>query len=556
MNRHMPKIQHLVDKKKEQTLAKHRRLGFANEDDYGNILPPEDFQFTFPVLDDDGSFHGVNAWAENFKALLDAHPVYSDDDDVLAGKWMFIMARMRPGYLLHKSPYPFDYSHLHPEQELYDITHGIGKDAHFAPDYRIGLSLGFGGLYEKVKASLSLLEGDPEAEELLNAEFNVISAIQSWIARTAEITTGEKRRSNQKLITDPPETMLEACRWIAWFSMAGRVYNRGGSGARLDDILLPYYEKDTASGLIDDDDAVYYLACLLLNETRYYQIGGDGGNKVSYLILEAAHLIKSTCNLTICVNSKADDALFRRGVEILVADKLGYPRFANGQALAEGFSKNGYPLELAKQRIAAGCHWMSLEGREYTLNDVVKINLAKVFDVAFHEGNTTEKVYQRFLTHLEKAVLCVAKGIDFHLDHQYLNEPELILNLICHNTIEKGRDITHGGADFYNMCCDGAGIATVADSFAALETRVEKESRLTWRECKEAVDSNYQCEHGEDIRALLNTTKKFGYGGCSADTWAVRIMRDFTKIVKARPNSGRAHYDSRVVLMGGYRSLW
>ena len=55
------------------------------------------------------------------------------------------------------------------------------------------------------------------------------------------------------------------------------------------------------------------------------------------------------------------------------------------------------------------------------------------------------------------------------LDHQHLNEPELMLNLLSHGPIERGLNVTNGGVDLYNMCIDGAGLATVADSFAALE---------------------------------------------------------------------------------------
>ena len=39
-----------------------------------------------------------------------------------------------------------------------------------------------------------------------------------------------------------------------------------------------------------------------------------------------------------------------------------------------------------------------------------------------------------------------------------------MLNLISHGPVEKGLDIVDGGAMYYNMCIDGTGIATVADS--------------------------------------------------------------------------------------------
>ena len=90
---------------------------------------------------------------------MENHPCYIDPDDAIAGRWMFMLSRMRLGYQLSRSNFAFDYSHLEPLQQKYDITTGIGKDAHFAPDYQIGLDLGWGGLLEKVrKARLEFME--------------------------------------------------------------------------------------------------------------------------------------------------------------------------------------------------------------------------------------------------------------------------------------------------------------------------------------------------------------------------------------------------------------
>ena len=40
---------------------------------------------------------------------------------------------------------------------------------------------------------------------------------------------------------------------------------------------------------------------------------------------------------------------------------------------------------------------------------------------------------------------------------------------MSHGPLEKGKDVSDGGAEYYNLAIDGAGLATVADSFAALE---------------------------------------------------------------------------------------
>ena len=143
----------LTARKVEQTKEKQARLGARDEDDYGLVLPPESFRVDLPVRDATGQWSGPRAWAANFRWLMENHPCYIDPDDAIAGRWMFMLSRMRLGYQLSRSNFAFDYSHLEPLQKKYDITTGIGKNAHFAPDYQIGLDLGWGGLLEKVRAS-------------------------------------------------------------------------------------------------------------------------------------------------------------------------------------------------------------------------------------------------------------------------------------------------------------------------------------------------------------------------------------------------------------------
>lgn len=534
----------LSARKIEQTKAKQERLGSRDEDDYGLVLPPENFKVDLPVRDATGQWSGPRSWAMNFRWLMENHPCYIDPDDAIAGRWMFMLSRMRLGYQLSRSNFAFDYSHLEPLQKKYDITTGIGKDAHFAPDYQIGLDLGWGGLLEKVRAAKRRFAKDAYAVELMEAEETAILGIIAWIRRLAAAADDRAmtednpvRRSNliemarvcNKISDAKPDTFREAVQWIAVFNMASRTYNRDGAGGQLDEILRPYYERDKAAGILTDEDAEFLCFCLLLNDPHYYQIGGPAGDgtdqtsRMSYIILEAAAKLKSSCNLTIRVWDGMDRGLFRRGVEILLENRLGYPRFSGDKALVEGLMKNGYSAELARRRIAVGCNWMSLPGMEYTLNDVVKINIAKVFEVAFAESGSLAKLEENYRKHFKAAVDVTARGIDFHLEHQYLNEPELLLNLVSHGPIEKGMDVSHGGAMYYNMAIDGAGLAVVADSFGALEEHISAEGELTFDEIKNAVSADFAGEDGERIRQLLSSSGRYGAGGTAADRWAVKL---------------------------------
>ena len=580
------RMERLTARKIEQTRAKLDKLGARDEDDYGLVLPPASFKVDLPVRDATGQWSGPRAWAANFRWLMENHPCYIDPDDAIAGRWMFMLSRMRLGYQLSRSNFAFDYSHLEPLQKKYDITTGIGKDAHFAPDYQIGLDLGWGGLLEKVGAArrkrsalaaLSVLPqgrvqgaalADPYAVELLDAEEQAILGVIAWTRRLAAAADDRAmseddpgRRANleemarvcYKIAEAPPETMREVVQWLAIFNMASRTYNRDGAGGQLDELLRPYYERDKAAGILTDDDAEFYVFCLLLNDPHYYQIGGpsadghDQTSPLSYIILEAAGKLKASCNLTIRVWDGMDRRLFRRGVEILLANRQGCPRFSGDKALVEGFMRSGYSAELARRRIAVGCNWMSLPGLEYTLNDVVKINIAKVFEVAFAESSSLEELEANYLKHFRAAVDVTARGIDFHLAHQYLNEPELLLNLLSHGPIEKGMDVSHGGATYYNMAIDGAGLAVVADSFGAIEERVVKEKALSFAELKAAVAANFSGEDGARIRALVESAGHYGAGGTAADRWAVRL----TEILNAEI-AGRTTPDGFKLIPGWF----
>ncbi len=190
----------------------------------------------------------------------------------------------------------------------------------------------------------------------------------------------------------------------------------------------------------------------------------------------------------------------------------------------------------------SGCHWCAIPGREYTVNDCVKVNLATVFEVALKDmmsDQSTEPsmdtLWRSFEKHLRRSIETVAQSLDFHMDHMYRVFPELHLDLLCYGPIEKGRDASHGGVEFYNLCVDGAGLATVADSFAAVEQRVEREKKITWNELARLLETNWSGENGERMRLMMKSIPRYGSGGSKADTFGVNISKTFTQIVKEKP---------------------
>jgi formate C-acetyltransferase len=351
-----------------------------------------------------GGFFGPKTTGENFKRLLEAHPTYINPISSMCGVYMVsFMSARRPEW----NP-DFAYSHLHAEQVKYGIDHGIGGVQHFCPDITIGLKLGWGGLAEKICHYRQI---NPQACEFYDGLEAVVAGIQDWIRRHARdahrmanaqddlhdritqpmdlkrgvgrsadfsplrldqatmkqtevcaLKTGRFSDSPQlrmnletmagicdRIATDPPRTFREACQWLVFFQAAAKMYNGSGEWGQMDELLRPYYEQDTLAGNLTNEEAIFHLACLLLTETAYIQLGGpdaagrDLASPVSLLILEAIHRLKIPANIAIRVGDGLSRGLFRRGIEILLQDKMGFPKFLGDGPVNEGFTQSSWP---------------------------------------------------------------------------------------------------------------------------------------------------------------------------------------------------------------------
>ena len=563
----------------EHTLAKKKQNGFTDLDDFGTVPLPEGYYVEPWYNSENGSFYGLDGMSENFCRVLAAHPAYVDPMEMLCGRWRDMLVNYRgdvhymPDWIKKNEKLRnfitgggvtaqwskrwdekrFPYDDLKPLQKKYNIQTGIDGDAHFACDYRIGLALGFGGFLEKIEKYRAI---HPGKKDFYDAEERCVRAIVDFVDRhiekIREMIPEEERpeiKANlEKMLTvcenvrlGAPKTFHEACQWVSFFNCASRVYTRDGAGFQLDTILLPYYENDCKNGELDDEMAKFLIANLLLIDPHYYQLSGvdaedrDLTNHLSYLILEAADSINISCNLTVRVHENCDPQFLRRAVEYLFKNKNGWPRFCGDKTLCEGYMRNGVDKKTARERIAVGCNWMCVPGKEFPMNDTVKINIAKVLEVALaemkgEEEKSSERLYSIFEKHLEKAIEVTAAGVNLHLDHIHEVTPELIMNLMFCGSIEQGLDASQC-AELFTVGVDGAGLAVVADSLGAISTRIESEKVLTWDALYEALDNNFADER---IRLMLNSSPKYCHGNTVSDEWARRLTDTWTRLVKAQ----------------------
>jgi len=547
-------IRSLHDEKIKINQAKIKHYGSIDIDDHGFVDFP-DFKFE-PILCDDGLVHGNKVIGENFKKFLHEMPRYIYPDSALAGCWIGNLSKYVPF-----APAAEDHD---PEadavfQKYQIIQSGFTAMNHLCPDVTIGLDLGWQGLLDKVRHYRALNCKDDtdfyDGEELL------LEGTLDWINGLVDLA--EERAAseedlfhkanyqrmaemNRALCTRKPETFVEACQFIAHFQSIDRMYFVGGALGNLDAILRPYYEQDMADGILTDDEAVWILASLLYNDTHYSQLGGltpngqkDTVDHLSFVILEAMHLLKIPANIAIRVHPWMGEGdlskdLIHKSLEYTLQDGTGV-NYSLEHGIADGFAKNGYPTSLGRMRVKCGCNWCAIPGLEYPLQDVTRISMPMAMQFAMEDlekdsDPNLDKLWDLFIGHLTTMVDAVKRGYDRNYEVQQHALPEIVLNLFMHGPIERGLNCANGGVDIMEFNIDGIGLATVADSFTAIEQRVVEEKKITWDRLFTLLDTNY--EGAEKERLMMKNIARFGNPNSNAEKWALKIRDAYVDICR------------------------
>lgn len=576
------RIAALKETKNIHTDIKVQRFGHFDTDDHGYIPWDEPIEFE-PYSDHPaGGVWGPRAIGISFRRWLNAHPVYVHPMSSLAGCWVYKgipgvagwrLERMlpnskpMPGAEAEEADEDRYFRNWRPEDRplelvpLMDkyniISPGVGATNHFGPDMQIGLDLGFGGILAKIRRYREL--NRPTDTSFYDGHEELVLGIQEWIAKHVTLARemaaeeeNEGLRDNLLAIADasewvienPPRTFREACQFIAYAQSVDRMWALGGALGQLDELLRPYYERDLADGIETDESVIWHLCSLFFNDPHYSQIGGQGPDgrdltsPMSFRILDAMHALHIPSNIALRVWEGMDRSLLRQALEYMVEDSTGVS-FALSGGLDSGFVKLGHTDGLARMRAKVGCNWTALPGIEYCLQDVTRVDLVKPMLLAIDEVVAEEAepsmdaLWARYSRILGEVVDIVKRGKDIHMERQARNYPEIVLNLFCHGPIERGVDASAGGVDIVDLAMDAIGLATTADSFAAIEQRVFAERRLTFGELVEHLRNNY--EGAERVRYMMNSIKRYGSGNARADEWAVKIADLWTDLVADTP---------------------
>ena len=414
--------------------------------------------------------------------------------------------------------------------------------------------------------------------------------------RRAELL--EIARICRKVPWQPAETFHEALQalWLThMLVMAAESYPGAGlSPGRVDQYLFPYYQADIAAGRLDRRRALELVECYFLKHNYAYDFQGriganqginsgfgqlitlgglgpdgeDASNELTYLMLdavEALNLLEPKPNVRL--HAKTPDALLDRLVQMITMAQ-GSPFLLNFDENAiRGLRWEGLPEERLWDYAPVGCLENTLQGDDRSGTVDTNINLAQAVVLALHNGvnpvtghrlgpatgraedfKSFDEFYAAVKTQLG-AMLDRLLAVAAEADRIRATwEPTPYLSTLVGGCVEKRRDVTAGGARYNFITVEGVGLATLADSVAAVKKLVFEDRRVKMGELVRALATDFA--EAEQLRqTLLTKAPKFGNDDPYVDDIACDLSRFWTERVFGRtsPATGRR-------FRGGYLS--
>ena len=440
---------------------------------------------------------------------------------------------------------------------------------HICPDTKTWLELGPKGLmtkaYEKLK---NCDENQKEFYEctiiVLEGVCHFMMSYHDYILTMLESLEDDNKKSLQRvadicanLASRPAQSFHEAVQslWFLFVVLHMESNASSFSPGRMDQYLYSYYQKDIEKGIISKQEALEILECLWLkfnqivylrnqHSAKYFAgfpigfniaIGGidENGcniyNELSLLLLKAQyHLGLPQPNLSVRLNKNSSHELIQEAIKV-VAKGSGMPQFFNDEAIVNSMIKDlGIEEKDARNYAIVGCVELTTHGNNLGWSDAAMFNLNKALELTMNHGKcllTNEPIgldlgsietYESF-EDLENAF---QKQIDYFIEKMMKAEivvekahqdclPTAFLSTVIDSCLEKGVDVTRGGAKYNLSGIQMIQIANLADSLAAIKVLVYDEKMITRHELLEALQADFK---GYEIiqTMLLNKVPKYG----------------------------------------------
>jgi len=450
------------------------------------------------------------------------------------------------------------------------------------------LRLGFAGLRGEVDAALAALPlTDPDAptrraallgwQRLCDAAMTLGARHAAAARAKADAADGAARVAwlavadvCARVPAQPARTFREALQAL-WFAHMLTVWedgvNANGLG-RVDQYLWPYLDADLQAGRLTRAEAAELLAALWIKLYQPYDVqqaviggqradGSDAVNPLSYLVLDVTEGLGFVRCLSARLHNGSPRPFVARCVD-LVARGGGIPFFFNDEAIIPALVGKGIPPEDARDYAPIGCIEITIPGKANPHAVSHWLNLAKVLELALHDGRDPADGTQlgprtgalADFTSLDAVRAAYARQLDYFAELAVFGSNALelahrahfrlpYLSLLTADCVARGRDIVEGGARYNYHSSAAMGLPNVADSLAALQTTVfsphppapspnagRGEALVSPAALQEALRTDFA--EAEALRlALRHRAPKYGNDDPLPDGLAAELVRQY-----------------------------
>jgi len=381
-----------------------------------------------------------------------------------------------------------------------------------------------------------------------------------------------------------PQNFHEALQYY-WFVHLGVItelnpwdsFNPG----RLDQHLLPFYEKDIKNGTLTKKQVIELLQAFWIKfnnhlappkmgvtalESNTYtdftliNVGGlktDGSNAVNELtyiildIIEEMRLLQP--GSMVQLSKKNPERLIKHALQIIKTG-FGQPSIFNTDTIIQELVRQGKSIEDARNGGASGCIESGAFGTEsYILTGY--FNLAKILEITLNNGFDKYTSKQLGLEtgnpndfkSMDELMEAYKKQENYFADIKIKgnniierlfaeNLPAPFLSLIIDDCITNGVDYNAGGARYNTSYIQGVGMGSLSDSLSAIEYHIFDKKTTKMNVLLEALDADF--EGYENLRHdLVYNSPKYGNDNDYADKYLTKIFDIFYDSINGRPTT-------------------
>ena len=327
--------------------------------------------------------------------------------------------------------------------------------------------------------------------------------------------------------------------------LEGNYHNTVG---RFDKYMYPYLKTDMEKGIYTEETALELLCDFFLsfNKDSDLYVGvqqGDNGqsmmlggidengkdvyNLLSELSLKASYnnkMIDPKINLRV---SKSTPAERYTEATNLTKAGLGFPQYSNDDIVIPALEELGYEHNDAVNYTVAACWEFIIPNVGADVANIGAMSYPKAVDKAFHNSLVESETFDEFFESVKKEIFKASDEICNNIkDLWFVPSPFMNVLMDC--------DIYSGGK-YNNFGIHGTGIATAADTLAAIKKYVYEEKSVTKEELIKAVDENFE-NTPELLHKLRYDAPKLGNNDDFADNIAVELLDVFADSLKDRTN--------------------